>query len=78
MDAETLRLNFTSRNIEAVFGHRYECWVQDRDFWVKHLHPEDRSRALAAAHGPSRSGTRLPLNTACSEPTGVRYGSEIW
>ena len=48
MDAETLRLNFTSRNIEAVFGHPYECWVQDRDFWVKHLHPEDRSRALAA------------------------------
>lgn len=48
MDAETLRLTFTSRNIEAVFGHPYERWVQDRDFWVKRLHPEDRSRALEA------------------------------
>ncbi|MGH8573487.1 MAG: PAS domain-containing protein [Gammaproteobacteria bacterium] len=48
MDAATLRLTFNSRNIEAVFGHAYECWVQDRDFWVKRLHPEDRSRALAA------------------------------
>ena len=46
MDAETLRLNFTSRNIEAVFGYPYERWVQDRDFWVKRVHPEDRKRAL--------------------------------
>lgn len=48
MDAATLRPTFTSRNIEAVFGHPCECWVQDRDFWVKRLHPEDRSRALEA------------------------------
>ncbi len=48
MDAETLRLSFTSRNIEALFSHPYERWVQDRDFWVKRLHPEDRGRALEA------------------------------
>lgn len=47
-DTETLRLTFTSRNMEAAFGYPYERWVQDRDFWIKRLHPEDCSHALAA------------------------------
>ncbi len=46
-DAATLRLTFVSRGAERVLGYPQEQWVQTPDFWTDHLHPEDRSRALA-------------------------------
>jgi diguanylate cyclase (GGDEF)-like protein/PAS domain S-box-containing protein len=37
--------NYVSPQVEALLGITPEEWVADQDYWVKHLHPEDRDRA---------------------------------
>ncbi|HEY3177046.1 MAG TPA: ATP-binding protein [Candidatus Polarisedimenticolia bacterium] len=46
-DALTWRINFVSRRAEAILGYPVQAWLDDPDFWVKHIHPEDRERCEA-------------------------------
>lgn len=41
-DAETWRFTFVSEQAEAILGHPIKAWFED-DFWVNHVHPEDRT-----------------------------------
>lgn len=40
---------FISENVTAVLGYRPQDFVDNSDFWIKHIHPEDANRILAGA-----------------------------
>lgn len=44
-DATTFDFVSVSRNTERVLGYRAEEWLES-GFWAKHIHPDDRDRAV--------------------------------
>lgn len=46
-DSESLQFTFVSPQVEAILGYPPEAWLQP-NFWVEHLHPDDRARTLEA------------------------------
>jgi PAS domain S-box-containing protein len=40
--ARTFQFSFVSRQAERLLGYPSERWLNERDFWVEHMHPEDR------------------------------------
>jgi two-component system sensor kinase FixL len=44
-DAETLHCTFVSRQGERILGYPLEQWLQEPNFWLAHLHPDDREWA---------------------------------
>src|SRR5690606_28552 len=45
-DVATWRFTFVSEKAEAILGHPIARWYE-QDFWVNHLHPDDRERVIA-------------------------------
>lgn len=43
----SLRFTYVSNRAEAVLGYPVEQWLEEPDFWVNHLHPDDASNAVA-------------------------------
>ncbi|ATB40931.1 PAS domain-containing sensor histidine kinase [Cystobacter fuscus] len=41
------RFTFVSKQAERLLGYSTQRWMQEPDFWVKHLHPEDQDWAPA-------------------------------
>jgi PAS domain S-box-containing protein len=46
-DPETFRFRFVSSRAERLLGYPLSQWVAEPTFWVDHLHPDDRERAVA-------------------------------
>ncbi len=55
-DAPSLQFSFVSRQAEELLGYPAERWIKESNFWVDHLHPEDRERAVAALRQASYAG----------------------
>jgi len=45
-DLSSLRFTFVSQQAERLLGYPAKCWLEDPDFWQKHLHPDDREKTL--------------------------------
>jgi len=45
-DAATLRFTFVSQWAEQLLGYPVRRWTEEPDFWVEHVHPDDRGWAL--------------------------------
>ncbi len=41
-----VRFTYVSRQVESMLGHPPERWIEDPDFWVSIIHPEDRETAV--------------------------------
>ncbi|WP_235216680.1 PAS domain-containing sensor histidine kinase [Archangium violaceum] len=48
------RFTFVNKQSERLLGHPPRQWIQDPDFWKKHVHPEDREWAQAYCMKASR------------------------
>jgi PAS domain S-box-containing protein len=48
MDARTLQFTFVDQQAEQILGYPVEQWLKEPDFYVQHIHPEDRNRILAS------------------------------
>ncbi len=46
-DARTFQFLFVSGQAERILGYPPERWLREPDFWVRHLHPDDRDWAVA-------------------------------
>ncbi len=46
-DARTFHFTYVSPQAERLLGYPVARWLEEPDFWVRHLHPEDRSRAVS-------------------------------
>jgi len=44
----TWKYTFVSQRAEVIAGYSLADWYSETDFWVSHLHPEDRDRAVQA------------------------------
>ena len=53
--AATWRFSFVSRSAEAILGYPVSEWATD-GFWARHLHPEDRDRAVAFCAAETAAG----------------------
>jgi PAS domain S-box-containing protein len=47
-DAETWQVSFVNKRAETILGYPVDAWFADPNFWVDHLHPEDREEAAAS------------------------------
>jgi len=46
-DPQTLRFSFVSERAVSILGYPTRQWLEEPDFWERHLHPEDREPTLA-------------------------------
>lgn len=46
-DPQTVQFLSVSRKAEPLLGYPVEQWLNDPDFWVSLIHPDDRDRAVA-------------------------------
>jgi diguanylate cyclase (GGDEF)-like protein/PAS domain S-box-containing protein len=71
---ESGRWHFVSAQIEAMLGFTSEEWQTDPDLWFKHIHPEDRGRALTEEAQSKSTGEPL----RCEYRMLTRTGEVIW
>lgn len=45
-DAKTFEFTFVSQRAGEILGYPVAQWLAEPDFWRRHLHPEDRDRAV--------------------------------
>ncbi len=55
-DPGTFRFRFVSDRAEAILGYPVRRWLEEPDFWVAHLHPEDRDRVVEACRAATEAG----------------------
>lgn len=56
-DATTWQFSFVSQHAEGLLGYSVEQWLREPSFWVNHVYPEDRERAIAIRQtAPSLAG----------------------
>ncbi|MEX1080966.1 MAG: EAL domain-containing protein [Halofilum sp. (in: g-proteobacteria)] len=44
-DPDTFQFTFVSGESQTLLGYTPQRWTQERDFWINHIHPEDRDWA---------------------------------
>ncbi len=58
-DPATGQFTFVSQKTEQILGYPAEEWLQDANFWARHLHPDDRAAVVshrrAAAQGQGQT-----------------------
>ena len=55
-DAATWQFLYVSQWAEAILGYPVEQWLNKPNFWVDHIHPEDRERAVACCREATARG----------------------
>ena len=53
-DAATLRFRFVSARAEAILGYPVQQWLDEADFWIRHLHPDDVDRCVSLCREATR------------------------
>jgi diguanylate cyclase (GGDEF)-like protein/PAS domain S-box-containing protein len=59
--AETFRISFLSYSAERLLGYPRERWLQEENFWERHLHPDDREQTISEALAHIRAGEDYEL-----------------
>jgi PAS domain S-box-containing protein len=74
MDGQTFRVTFVSRRAEEILGYPVERWLTEPDFWLNHLHPDDRARTVEAKAEAvaRREGRRLDYRMIAAD------GRVVW
>jgi PAS domain S-box-containing protein len=47
MEVPSLKITFVSHQMEAILGFPIDKWLQEKDFWIEHVHPEDRQHVVS-------------------------------
>lgn len=55
-DPTTLAFTYVSKGAERLFGYPVSAWLNDREFWAQHIHPDDRAAAIAHSAAAIRDG----------------------
>lgn len=48
--------SFVSHPAERILGWPRECWIEEPDFWSRHIHPDDRERVLRFCEARTAEG----------------------
>ena len=57
LTCETRCPHFVSGNFEAMTGYRFSAVLENPELWAEGLHPDDRSRVLAAIEDRDKTGS---------------------
>jgi len=55
-DARSLQFTYVSRRAESILGYPVSQWLEDANFWVEHIHPEDRERSVELCRRATAQG----------------------
>ncbi|MGO9952696.1 MAG: PAS domain S-box protein [Dissulfurispiraceae bacterium] len=55
-DPTTLQFSFVSERAKAILGYPIEQWLKEPNFWVEHVHPDDREQAVALCRAAINEG----------------------
>src|SRR3954464_14217842 len=55
-DAATLQFLFVSQQAERLLGYPASAWLDQQDFWRRHIHPDDEQRCVSQRLAASRCG----------------------
>lgn len=64
-EATTDQFTFVSQNAERVLGYPVEQWLNEPDFWMNVIHPEDREWTVALCHKQKVQGRDYELVYRC-------------
>jgi PAS domain S-box-containing protein len=56
MDAQTFQFTFVSQQAEQILGYRVQRWVSELNFWINHVHPQDRDRVVRLSRQATSEG----------------------
>ena len=68
-DARTWRVTYVGPQVEALLGYPRADWYKP-DFWITHLHPEDRARTMKACQEFSTGRSHYELEYRMVAKTG--------
>src|SRR5688500_14869414 len=55
-DARTWQFTFVSGRAETLLGYPARQWIDEVDFWQRHIHPDDRERTVALCREATERG----------------------
>lgn len=55
-DPGTFRFSYVSPKAEKILGYPVSRWLEEPTFWVEHIYPEDRDRAIRYCVEQTRAG----------------------
>ncbi len=73
-DVETWQFTFVSQQAERMLGYPARRWMEDSDFWLQHIHPDDRHWALAHRRSAAADGKDL----TCEYRMLAADGRTVW
>jgi PAS domain S-box-containing protein len=74
MDVPSLKITFVSDQMEAILGFPMEKWLQEADFWVQHIHPEDREHVIERCREAIAQGRNYSIQYRAK----TANGKTIW
>ena len=75
IDAETFQCTFISQQAERLFGHPIIDWLSEDNFWLKHIHPEDRDIAINLCNSAIENQLRAAnSNIVCNRKMVIMSG----
>lgn len=54
-DPETFQLTYVSKEAETLLGYRLASWTSETDFWLRHIHPDDKEWAVSYCLAETRA-----------------------
>jgi two-component system, cell cycle sensor histidine kinase and response regulator CckA len=69
-DVETWRFTFVSERAETILGHPLSAWFE-QDFWINHLHPDDRDRVVSYCTASTERGQEHEFEYRMLRPDGT-------
>jgi two-component system cell cycle sensor histidine kinase/response regulator CckA len=55
-DPATWQFRYVSPQTEAILGYSADAWLESPDFWIEHIHAEDRERAIEGCARATAAG----------------------
>ncbi|HOX15424.1 MAG TPA: PAS domain S-box protein [Smithellaceae bacterium] len=72
------RITFVSNAIEEITGYPAQCFVDDENFWMEHIHPDDQARIFADLHSGQAKGAHRSSYRFRVMDDSYRWFSDYW
>lgn len=73
-NAQTFEFTYISPQVEKILGYTVHEWMSQKDFWQKHIHPDDRDGAVNLCHCETVAGRDHVFEYRMI----AKNGKEIW
>ena len=71
-------ITFVSNTIEEITGYPPQCFIEDENFWMDHIHPDDRPRIIADLQTEHPKGTHRYSYRFRVMDDSYRWFSDYW